>query len=429
VLTDQAPGAIGVVSSDKDVEVSDSLSAVYTQPNTIADLRSGLFGDYIDAFLATWTSQGYSRNTLREKLRLIRGWARWLNLRGIKIVDLDESLLDGYLNEISGGARITLTSVLAYLRDIKVVLTACPSPEETPRLQIERDYELYLRRERGLAAITIRYHLFHVHRFLSERFGSQDIRLDRIRQKDITSHVLLHASEYRQRSAQTWISVLRCFMRYLHLRGDTTTDMTGCVLKTADWNMAGLPKYIEADKVEELLGSIDRTTAVGLRDYAILIIIARLGLRAGEVANLELEDFDWHEGTFRVKGKNARWARLPITKEVGAAVVEYLRRGRPACSTRKVFITAVAPHRGIKSGATVSGIAAQHLERADIVVARKGAHVLRHSLATKMLRSGSSLEEICQVLRHLHLSTTEIYAKVDYAALKEIAQAWPVNRA
>ena len=148
-----------------------------------------------------------------------------------------------------------------------------------------------------------------------------------------------------------------------------------------------------------------------------------------EVMKWLLDDFDWQEGTLRVKGKNSRWSCLPITKDIGEAVVAYLRRGRPVCSTRRVFVTAVAPYRGMRSGATVSSMVAQHLRRAAVVVAYRGAHILRHSLATHMLRSGNSLEEICQVLRHLHLSTTEIYAKVDYASLKEIAQPWPVSRA
>ena len=408
--------------------MSNSLNMVYTRPDTIKELRSCLFGKYIDAFVTNLMSQGYAVGTLRGKLQMIRGWARWLSMRAINIADLDELHIEEYLNEVPRGAKIALTSLLAYLRRIEVVLTPFPSCKRTPQPQIERDYESYLCRERGLTAATIRYHLFHVHRFLSECFGSRDIKLHRICQKDITGHILRHAPEYRQRSAQTWTSALRCFMRYLNMCGETSTDMTGCVLKTANWNLAGMPKYIEAKKVEELIESTDRSTAVGLRDYAILMIIARLGLRAGEVANLELEDFDWQEGTFRVKGKNARWACLPITKEVGGALVEYLRKGRPTCSTRRVFLTAVAPRKEIKSGATVSCIVAQHLRRAAIVVARKGAHVLRHSLATKMLRTGSSLEEICQVLRHLHLSTTEIYAKVDYTSLKEIAQPWPASR-
>ncbi|MFC1761302.1 site-specific integrase [Planctomycetota bacterium] len=306
-------------------------------------------------------------------------------------------------------------------------MTPIPVNREKYNLEIEQDYKLYLSRERGLTPATIQFHLYHTHRFLQECFGSRDIKLHRIRQKDITNYIVRYAPGYRQRSAQTWISTLRCFMRYLNQRGDTTTDMTGCVLKTANWNLAGLPKYIESDKVEELIESINRSTPSGRRDYAILIIIARLGLRAGEVANLDLDNIDWHNGTLRVKGKNSRWSCLPFTQEVGDAIIDYLRRGRPSCSTRKVFVTAVAPYN-VTSSACISQRVAYHLSHAGIEVAKKGAHVLRHSLATRMIRSGNTLEEICQVLRHLHLSTTEIYAKVDYTALKEIAQPWPGTR-
>ena len=407
------------------------IERIYSRPATISNLRSGLFGKYIEEYALSLMSKGYALSTIRMKVRLLGQWDRWLDTQGVDIADLSESLITEFLKKQPSrlcrrnGIKILLPSFINHLREIGVVHTSPPSTKSKPRSLIERDYELYLSQEKGLTPPTIRYNLFHVHRFLSECYGSENIKLNKLCQDDIIKHILQHSCEYRPRSAQTWTSALRCFMRYLNMCGLTNTDLTGCVLKPANWNLSGLPKYIEADEVEKLLKSINRNTPTGLRDYALLLIIARLGLRAGEVAKLKLEDLNWQEGTIRVHGKNSRWSYLPITEEIGEALVKYLRKGRPACPTRSVFVTAIAPYHGFISCANVSSIVARHLKRACINVAKKGAHLLRHSLATQMLRAGGSLEEICQVLRHLHLSTTELYAKVNITALNEIVQPWP----
>ncbi len=408
------------------------LGTIYFRPKTVANLRLGLFGRHIEEFVVLLMQQGYAALTLRGKIQWIKRWDRWLHKRTINIADIDETLITKFVKNLPllcrrNGVRGTLYSFINYLREIGIVHTPVPSQKSKPLSFIEQEYEIYLNQERGLTPPVIQYHLFHVHRFLTECFGTGKIKLTKLCQDDIIKHILKHSSEYEQRSAQTWISALRCFIRYLNLCKLTNTDLTGCVLKTVDWNLSSLPKYIETDKVEKLRKSINRRTSTGLRDYALLLIIARLGLRGGEAAKLEFEDFDWQKGTLRVQGKNSRWSYLPIPEDVGKAIVEYIRKGRPVCSTRRVFVTAVAPYHEFKSSAVVSHIAANHLKRASIVTHRKGTHVLRHSLATEMLRKGGSLEEICQVLRHLHSSTTEIYAKVHFTALREIAQPWPKN--
>lgn len=303
-----------------------------------------------------------------------------------------------------------------------------PSPDPRDLSPVERDYAHYLVHARGLTQASTRAHLFHVHRLLSESFGSKPIRLAQLRQHHITRYILRHAPAYKARSAQTWMSALRGFVRFLNLRGKTRTDLSGCVLKAAHWNLSTIPKYIEAPKVEQLLNTVDRSTPAGLRDYAILLLLARLGLRGGEIVKMELEDLHWDTGELAVRGKNSRWGHMPIPEDVGVAIVEYLRRARPRCPTRKVFIRLSAPRRGFLSSAAVTSLVAHYLDLAGIHAARKGAHVLRHSLATRMLRQGGSLEEICQVLRHVHLSTTEIYAKVDVSALRELAQPWPGSK-
>jgi len=197
------------------------------------------------------------------------------------------------------------------------------------------------------------------------------------------------------------------------------------VPRVADWRLATLPKSITSDQVERLLEACDRRNAVGRRDYAILLMLARLGLRAGEIVAMDLEDLDWDTGELVVRGKGGRRDRLPLPRDVGAAVAAYLRLGRPTCSTRRVFIRMRAPLRGFANSIAICTIVERALTRAELDPPRKGAHLLRHTLACTMLRGGASLAEIGEILRHRSPDTTAIYAKVDVTALRALAPAWP----
>jgi site-specific recombinase XerD len=221
------------------------------------------------------------------------------------------------------------------------------------------------------------------------------------------------------------VSALRVFLRWLHERGDTGTNLAGCVLSMPDWRLAIVPKALPSGQVERLLRQYDRATAVGRRDYAIVLLLARLGLRAGEVVHMDLDDLDWESGELRVRGKGGRQDRLPVPRDVGAAVADYLRHGRPRCSTRRVFVRVKAPLRGFVDATAISDIVDRGLKRAGLEPPRKGAHTLRHALACTMLRRGASLIEIGQILRHRNPDTTALYAKVDIAALRALAPAWP----
>lgn len=388
-------------------------------------------GPHVDGFAGSLIKQGYSRRTVRPKVWLIGELSRWLDARGIALRQLDEQLVATFLRDTlkarrpRDGDKVTLEAVLRHLREVGAVRTPAAQDDTRDLFPIESQYEHYLIYERGLSPPSVRYHIFHTHRFVSECFGSKPIRFTLLRQHHITQHILRHAPTYKQRSAHTWLSTLRVFLRYLYLCGETNTDLSEGVLRTASWNLSVLPKYIEAPQVERLLRVVDRSTRMGRRDYAILLLLARLGLRGGEVVHMELEDLHWDTGELTVRGKNSRWSRMPLPVDVGEALVAYLRRGRPRCSTRRVFIRMLAPHTGFRTTTAVSSLVADYLDRAGIHVARKGAHVLRHSLATRMLREGGSLEEISRVLRHLHRSSTEIYAKVDLRSLRALAQPWP----
>jgi site-specific recombinase XerD len=221
------------------------------------------------------------------------------------------------------------------------------------------------------------------------------------------------------------VTALRSFFRFVRMRGDISTDLAAVVPSVASWRFATLPKWIPPEHVEHLLSSCDQSTITGQRNYTILLLLARLGLRSGEVVNMSLDDIDWEAGEIKIGGKSRRQDRLPLPKDVGEALAMYLRHGRPRCSTRRVFIRMRAPLRGFVDSSAIYSMVRRAFDHAGIHPSQKGPHILRHSLATNMLRKGASLGEIGEILRHRDLSTTQIYAKVDLEALRRIAQPWP----
>ncbi|MGH8132468.1 MAG: tyrosine-type recombinase/integrase [Steroidobacteraceae bacterium] len=289
--------------------------------------------------------------------------------------------------------------------------------------QLTRDYERFLSSERGLARVTVVGYLFIVRRFLTEQFGNKALRFHDLRPQDLHRFILREVRRVSRTHARTTVTTLRSFLRFLRQRGSIKTDLAAALFGVAHWRLSDLPKSLAPEQVERLLRCCDRSTASGQRDYAILLLLARLGLRGGEVLAMTLDDLDWERGEMLVRGKGLRFERLPLPKDVGVAVVHYLRHVRPACSTRKVFIRLKAPRHGLRLSA-ICCVVRRALKRAGSNPDFKGAHLLRHSLATKMLRRGASLGEIGQLLRHRQPTTTQIYAKVDIKALRGIALPW-----
>jgi site-specific recombinase XerD len=221
------------------------------------------------------------------------------------------------------------------------------------------------------------------------------------------------------------VSAMRSFLRFLFRYGETKSDLSTAVPTVPAWRLSGIPKYIKLEEIESLLESCDQTTSVGRRNYSILLLIARLGLRAGEVVSLELDDINWRASELTIRGKGQFCDHLPLPQSVGAALAIYLKTDRPKCSTRKVFVRMRAPYRGFKDSSTVSTIVRRTVEKSGLITPSKGAHLLRHSLATGMLRKGASMVEVGELLRHRSLNSTEIYAKVDIEGLHSIVRIWP----
>jgi site-specific recombinase XerD len=221
------------------------------------------------------------------------------------------------------------------------------------------------------------------------------------------------------------VTSLRSFFRYLRHRGEITTDLAACVPSIATWQLASLPKFLQAQQVRHVLHQCDRRTSHGCRDYAILLLLARLGLRACEVVSLTLDDINWRVGEITIHGTGNRTTRLPLPRDVGQALAVYLKRARPMSSTRKLFLCLRAPRRGFVNSAAISTIVRRRLKSTGFTGPHTGAHLFRHTLATQMLRSGASFAEIAHLLRHRSFNTTALYAKVDLSALRPLAQCWP----
>jgi len=316
--------------------------------------------------------------------------------------------------------------LLDFLRSKSLIPVAKePSRRITPVEQCLRDFERYLRQERGLAKATIPNYLRFIHSFLSHRFGNRSVLLERLRARDIVRFVQHEAPRLHLKRAKLLTTALRSFLQYARYRGDIRLDLAAAVPAVANWSMTSIPRAIPPDQVRQLLASIDRRSPIGQRDYAILLLLARLGLRSSEVVLLELDDLDWQAGRFSVRGKGGRRTELPLANDVGKAIADYLRYGRPPSASRRVFLRGRAPIRGFLGQSAIGSLVRNALKRAVISAPTNGAHQFRHALATQLLRHGASLTEIGEVLGHRNPQTTKIYAKVDLDALRMLALPWP----
>ena len=412
----------------------DMLERFFADGAVARQLRRGPLGLYLDSYAARVDALGYARSTTRAQLSSLAELGRWLERQGITVTDLHERVVETFLTKrrrrrggLRRGDTASCRRFLEHLRREGVVAPRENRCEESAVDGLTRRYETYLKRERGLERATLDAYRPFVQRFLVERFGDEAPRLERLEPSDISSFVQRHACSMTPKRAQLMVSALRSFLRFLLLQGEIVRDLAACVPAVADWRLSTVPKYLGAEEVERLLSSCDQRTRIGRRDYAILLLLARLGLRASEVVALELDDMDWRAGEIVVRGKGQRHDHLPLLQEVGEALAPYLRRDRPRGSTRRVFVRMRAPIRGFAGPQTISTIVRRALQRADLKAPTQGvaAHLLRHSLATGMLRRGASMIEIAEVLRHRTPSTTEIYAKVDIAGLRSLAQPWP----
>jgi len=383
---------------------------------------------YAGGFRAELERLGYTPLTAATHVRLMAHLSRWLTREGVEATGLTPAVADAYFAErrAAGYAgHVTdraLRPLAGYLRRLGVIPSAVPAAAVSPAERLLAQYRDYLLVERGLSGTTADLNVRMVRPFLAGRVHGADagVELEQLTAGEVAAFVV---TQFRQqpKSVKRMVTALRSLLGFLHAEGLIGQPLA--VPSPTGWTQTGLPKALEGDQVAALLASCDPLTRTGRRDLAILTLLARLGLRAGEVAALSLDDIDWRRGEITVRGKGNRHDRLPLPADVGQRIVAYLHDGRPqAAQGRAVFVRAQAPYRSLTSNAVTTVVACAG-RRAGLGLI--GAHQLRHSAATAMLRSGGSLTEIGQALRHARPLTTAIYAKVDIEALRQLARPWP----
>jgi site-specific recombinase XerD len=384
---------------------------------------------YVVGFRAELESQGYRPNALSDQLRLMAHVSRWLASKGLDVEELTPERINEFLVARRDAGYVQWCSpkgvapLLVNLRRLGVVPIPRPTTHTTPAEQLCAHYRAYLVEERGLAAATVTSDLHVARLFLATRPPTARLGLEELCAFEVVDFVRQECRLRSIGSARYVVTGLRAFLRFCHRTGKIPRPLVDAVPKIALWRLAALPRPLDPAAVIALLRSCDRRTTFGRRDFAVLILLARLGLRAGEVAALRLEDVDWRAGEVFVRGKGPKHERLPLPTDVGQAIANWLRRGRPRCAVREVFTRVRAPHHGLSPGA-ISAIVRAACHRA--AMPEVNAHRLRHSAATELLRAGAGLTEVGQVLRHRSARTTAIYAKVDRSSLRGLGKPWPV---
>jgi len=393
----------------------------------VADVRvPGPLASFAVEFRSALLVAGYSPLSAVTQLRLMVHLSRWLDARGLSAGDLTEKRVEEYLaarREAGYSGLFTrrgLAPVLDFLTAQGVRPATVPTPPASATATLLAAFARYLLVERGLASSTVSAYVARAGRFVGEYAADGDVSV--VTAADVTRAVLAECESRSVGAGQYFVAAVRSFLRFCRVEGVVEADLSGAALTVTGRRVSLLPKGVSASDGQALLRSCDRRTAMGRRDHAVLQVLLRLGLRAGEVAALRLDDIDWRAGEIVVHGKGRRDERLPLPADVGEAVAGYLQRGRPAVAGREVFVTVIAPWSGLTRG-SVSLVVRRACARAGI--APIGAHRLRHGLACAMVRAEVPLAEIGQVLRHRSPVVTAVYARVDVDQLRGLAQPWP----
>jgi site-specific recombinase XerD len=386
---------------------------------------------YLDAFAMCLEEQGFKRRVIGQKLRVAASFSKWLADEGIAAVDVTDAHVERYFacctreRSVRRGEFAALRRLMDLLGQLGVLCPSTEHGETTPIQQAVGAFADYLRHERALSDETLAQYCPFIERFLLERFGHGPVAFAALNAEDVIGFVTRQAARLSPARAKAATKALRSFFRYLRHCGEIKLDLAAAVPTVPNWSMTGIPRAIAPEHVQAVFAHCSRDTPVGRRDYAILILLARLGLRSGEIVALTLDSIDWEAGSIAVAGKGGRVTSLPLPVDVGEAIADYLCHGRPESSCRALFLRVCAPIRALGAGQSVATIVGAAIRRAGIETQHRGTHQFRHALATDMLRHGATLSEIGSVLRHRHAKTTGIYAKVDFASLRPLSLPWP----
>jgi len=408
------------------------LSNYFTMPSHLESMRASCVGPHLDGFTRQLVAQGYSAHGIRKFIRSIAHFGRWADRSNADIASWDQKTLRRFQAHLwrcrcepnRGVFKLAIEQVerfFEYLRARAVIAPVswtAPAPKFSA---LSQEFADWMRRHRGVTDATLLGYQTVLRPFLA-KCGEQP---GRYTADGVRAFVVSHIGSLSRSRARWTVTALRAFLRFLVAGGQVSAGLALCVPKVPQWRLASLPRYLEAAEIERVVNCCGGKSSQGLRDRAILLLLARLGLRAGDIIAMELDDVDWERATLRVCGKGRREVLLPLPQDVGDALLAYLQQGRPVIPAR-LFLSSQAPVRPFQGPSAVSGLVRRALRRAGIPhPPSHGAHLLRHSAATAMLRAGGSLDTIAAVLRHQSPDTTAHYAKVDLALLERVAQSWP----
>ncbi len=408
------------------------IAEYFEKPSRIAQLRKG--GDLLESFVNNLFERHYSGVAARKHIRVAEHFIHWTTQRGIAIEAFDCKVAAGFLNHLercrcsgfnppknAGRLKCCLDLFLGHLQSVGAALPP-KSNDVVVEPQIVSTFCDWMRQQRGVTGSTLDLYRPDLLRLVAE-LGADPRKFEA---STLRRFILKKAQHSGNASTKTCILAVRMFLRFLISQGECPAELYASIPRIASWRLSALPGYLQASEVERVVDSCDLATSVGRRDRVIILLLARLGLRAGDIVQLRLGDLDWEGGTIRVSGKGRRQAMLPLTQEIGDALVNYIKDDRSPSDTDAVFVRSIAPYTAFADSSTVSVLVRAAMRRAGVTTHSKGAaHVFRHSVASSMLRQGASLQEISVLLRHRSIETTQIYAKVDVLALSEIAQPWP----
>ena len=412
------------------------MERTYESAAALVDRATGPLAPHLGLFVTLLISQQYAASVTYIKALHALAFDRWVAKRRVVLADLGEAYAERYQyrsrrrhqrirSETRHREWCDVKQLLQFLRDLGV----CPTVRvgTTAADDLVARYQQHLQDQQGLAATTIERYKTVAGQFLDEHFGNGAVDLRALRADDVIVFMQRQTKRLQPPALKCVVNALRSFLRYAQYCGEVAVSLAAAVPAVAAWaTTPALPKAISPEHAQRAIDSCNLSTGAGLRDRAVLLLLARLGLRAHEIIALQLEDCDWDVGHLRVRSKCRREQLLPIPADVGAAIASYLRQGRPASQDRHLFLRAMAPIRGLMPGSDAIGTIVRHaLERARVDAPHRGSHQFRHALAVRMLQRGASLTEIGEVLRHQSPQTTSIYARVDIGALRSLAQPWP----
>jgi site-specific recombinase XerD len=408
----------------------------FAAPHVLDRMRSGPTAPYLDALAAELQSQDYSRKSIRRQLHNADSFGWWLTKQNLSVAEITDAVVGRYVGGMHRSTRAGCAKGYRAhnARGLPRLLNLLRGPGVTPpatQLVATVDpclqgFERYLERVRGVAPATRTGYLRETRGFLQHVFQEADPNWSRVGPEHVASYITMRAGHLSITCRRDPITPLRAFLRYMTSEGLLSASLECAIPPIRQWKHATLPTALSPDDLAKVLAVSHERTVKGLRNRAILLLLARLGLRAGEVRRICLEDIDWRQGNLLIRaGKNHRERILPLPEDVGEALIDYLQHGRPAHKGRAIFLTLDPPYRPLVSSAPISILARQAIESAGVRTARTGAHVFRHTVATHMVCGGATFKSVSDVLGHQTLGVTGIYAKLDLSSLAKVALPWP----